>query len=469
MPHGSLSLRPSLCPRALGAALLLLVLSFAVSACGRTIYDCNSGIFAPASALTISDGVVYARGAAGVSTLHASNGSYVWRSTNDASDNILLHPTPPLVAGGVVIDSSAFGALTARHISDGSLAWDSQVVPRPWNQESQLLPIPKVLGGVVYAAASPDSIAAWRIADGMLLWQSPPLTDPADPNYGSSFPQTQVPEPVVTANAVYFVTGRFVVAVSATDGNLLWSSAVLPKPVLPTNNFYTPPVLANGRLFVAATDGSLYALAADTGVLLWRATDPDMASMPAASPASPTDFAPPVVSDGIVYYVPLDGLRALAAGTGHLLWRLPTGAAWRAVPAVGGAIVYVATPNASGSIALLALDARTGAVRWKVAVQPDTAGVTVFVNGDVVFTTGPGLVAAWSASTGASLWQRTIQSPPSGFQQVVFDGGGVYVSMDGKGNGTSACHGITSQDLPTIAALRVSNGALLWRTTVQPA
>jgi outer membrane protein assembly factor BamB len=114
--------------------------------------------------------------------------------------------------------------------------------------------------------------------------------------------------------------------------------------------------------------------------------------------------------------------------------------------------------------ALVALNARTGALRWKGAIQPGKviAGVALIVNGDTIYTISPGFVAAWNTSRGSPLWQRTFQSDPQDFQQALFADGVIYLSRDGVPK--PACGGI--QALPSVSALRASDGALLWKTFV---
>lgn len=428
-------------PHALRVTLLPLVLVLALPACQSTTV-CNAAaalILAPA--LTAADGAVYAATDGTVTALRAGTGALVWHSS--AGGVLAGHPTPPMVTGDAVIASTGPGALVARRVSGGALIWHSQPVPRPQSGYNPPLPVLTTAGDAVYAAASPDSIAAWRIADGTLLWQSPPLALPADPAYTSSYPP--VPEPVVAAGVVYFSAGRAVHAVSAADGSLLWSS-----PALQLWSFYTPPVLADGRVFIVAHDGSLYALRAESGAVLWHAPNPDAASFPAATSVA----APPVVRDGVVYYAAVNGTRALAADTGKLLWHLTfdnpnAGPA----PVIADGVAYIA----AGGI-LRALDARTGAARWQIAMQQATEA-PFLVNGDAVYTMSPSMVAAWSSSNGASIWQRTVQSDPASLQQVVFAGGALYLST----NGMTGCG---NSVLPTVAALRAADGALLWHTSV---
>jgi outer membrane protein assembly factor BamB len=441
-------------PRALGAILLPLVLAIALPACrSTTVCTAATAAMLPAPALTTSGDTLYAATNGALSALQANTGSLVWHVPTGSSG--FERPTPSLVSGDVVLVGAGLGKLAAFRALDGSVAWHAQPVPRSASDIRSPLLVLSPAGDVVYAAASPDSIAAWRAADGALLWQSPALAVPADSNYASG--DELLPEPVLGADAVYFSAGQSVRAVSASDGSLLWSS-----PALHSANLYSPPVLADGRLFVAMPDGSLAALDAGTGAVLWRVTDPGAIPARVAS----TIPAPPIVRDGVVYYTPFNGLRALDAGSGRLLWqRAFDDPSSRPALQIAGGMAYFATGGAitglSGATsALLALDAQTGAAKWRV--DPEAGdGVPFLVTGDTVYTMAASAVAAWRGSDGTSLWQRTVRSGASSLRAVIFADGTLYLSANGL---AAPCGGDLL--LPTVSALRASDGALLWRTSV---
>ncbi len=336
MRHSDFPIRLSSRLRVFGVSILPLVsllLALALSSCGG-IHECFGPTVLPPPALTVANGVVYAQGAENISALRADAGSVAWRSANGAFQ---LFPSAPVVADGLVIASTGFGALVAHHLSDGSLAWHSQAVSHLLPGSNQYLPSLTVADGIVYAAASPDTIAAWRVADGTFLWQSP-STNPTDDS-GSYY--TQMPEPVLAGNVVYFFGRDAVYAVSIADGSLLWSTPVLPAPGLPELYHYVSPVIADGRLFMVVADGSLYVLNAATGAVLWHSPDPDLAANP-GSYQNPNYFAPPVVRGAVVYYASRLRIRAIDAATGHLIWQFPVySCPPTSAPAVAEGVVYV--------------------------------------------------------------------------------------------------------------------------------
>lgn len=139
--------------------------------------------------------------------------------------------------------------------------------------------------------------------------------------------------------------------------------------------------------------------------------------------------ATPLVRDGVMYFTgSLNEVFALNAATGNLLWtyrhRMPKdvttccGPVNRGVAVVGDR-VFMGTQDAR----LVALDARTGAVKWNVAVADFRDGYAItgapLVVADQVITgvSGSafgirGFVAAFDAATGERKWQfNTIPAP----------------------------------------------------------
>jgi len=158
------------------------------------------------------------------------------------------------------------------------------------------------------------------------------------------------------------------------QGKLLWSRHLGP--------IFSSPVAGLGMLYIASTDGYLYALRQDSGAIAWRARLGDLL----------TDATPAL--EGQVLFVSVHGtaLEALDAHTGQVYWTFDTGEKIQAPPLVVGSRLLIAS-----RMTLWALDAASGRVLWKfhrgASGWPTTGSPTVA--GNVVYI---------GLGTGSQLW-----------------------------------------------------------------
>jgi eukaryotic-like serine/threonine-protein kinase len=222
------------------------------------------------------------------------------------------------------------------------------------------------------------------------------------------------------------------------------------------------PAISQGKLFIGAEDGNLYAFDLATRKLAWLYhAGAGLASTPA-------------VADGIAYVLARDGrLHAVDAQTGVRRWEFATqgearfaayglyGSEKRAAPTPDPWDFWLSSPVVahgrvyfgSSDERMYALDAKTGAVQWAfktggmIHAAPAVAGKTL------VFGSWDGAVYALDADSGAQLWryqteteQKTstlfgVQAPP------LVDGDTVYIG---------------SRDA-YFYALDLANGKMKWR------
>ena len=133
--------------------------------------------------------------------------------------------------------------------------------------------------------------------------------------------------------------------------------------------------------------------------------------------------APPLVHDGVMFVQGYtDQVEALDAATGDLLWHwqreLPQGSrpAVKKGIAIFGDTIFAATSD----VHLVALNARTGQLKWDTTIAPQNwqlTGGPLVAKGKVIIGTGgqqPGgnFIVALDAATGAEAWRfRTIPLP----------------------------------------------------------
>ncbi|WP_045742661.1 PQQ-binding-like beta-propeller repeat protein [Actinoplanes rectilineatus] len=338
-----------------------------------------------------------------------------------------------------------------------------------------------------------------------------------------AYPKTGAPaksQPAVVGGVVYFggPDARFY-AVDARTGATRWSFA-LPSGGVTQDG----PAVAKGKVFFGDSSGFVYALDQRTGALKWsRDTETHPAGMHTSSP---------LYHDGKIYIGASSGentggadypcctfrghIDALDAETGAQVWRFwtvpepvqvgtwPSGAA-RWEPSGAGVwsspvidpktnTLYVGTgQNYTGSAgdfdSLLALDARTGAVRWKEQVtdadtwrslcnEPDAEGYCpgledgTNLDYDIgatpnLFTVGgrklvgvgqkSGVYHTFDARTGDVVWRRQLGVPlPSGGISGLQWGG----SYDGKRLYLASYFA----DPGTVFAVNPADGQVLWQT-----
>ncbi len=173
------------------------------------------------------------------------------------------------------------------------------------------------------------------------------------------------------------------------------------------------PVVVDGRLFVGGMDGVVYARNASTGAPLWRyATDGPVRH----SLAVWRDVVTGSSHDGYTY--------ALGAADGGVRWRAATGASATA-PLVdtGRNVVYVGSTDGR----LSALSLASGATVWQVNVnRPILTSPALSLDGALLFIGAESIEAiAIEAATGALRWRRAVSGQSLGDRYPVVAGGAV--------------------------------------------
>ncbi|MEO8259661.1 MAG: acido-empty-quinoprotein group A [Acidobacteriota bacterium] len=143
--------------------------------------------------------------------------------------------------------------------------------------------------------------------------------------------------------------------------------------------------------------------------------------------------ATPILVNGVIYLTSPDNLWAIDARSGRQIWRYshPANDGFKIGhrgAAVRGDLVYLTTPDAH----LVALDARTGRVRWNVEIADSRRGhwstnaplvirnhLIVGVSGD--FDNLPGILKSFDPETGALQW-TFFSTPPPGAPDSISGG-----------------------------------------------
>jgi outer membrane protein assembly factor BamB len=258
----------------------------------------------PNALLTVSGDKVYAlRGnisstgaplSSTLTALNATDGAIRWSFTRayEGFDS-------PEVADGVVYfmarsgdnTGPVTGHLYALNVADGSQRWKVNV------GQQALANTFALSNGVFLAGGSATGITGYRASDGAQIWTN---TDPMFSYF------------TVAGNAAYVKSFNSVaVALEVTTGKELWDTSVL------VTSPATPPVAANGMLYVSGGrgPGQIAAINSGTGAIQWTKQEPGAMGLPSVT--IDTVYAYTMGPSPVVY--------AFNAADGTLHWQHQTG------------------------------------------------------------------------------------------------------------------------------------------------
>jgi eukaryotic-like serine/threonine-protein kinase len=221
--------------------------------------------------------------------------------------------------------------------------------------------------------------------------------------------------PVVSDGTIYFGSNDHnLYAVDAASGAQRWRFGTGGRVA-------SSPAVAGGRVYFGSYDSNFYALDAASGALVWKFTTAGERRfsgrhLHGAQPAAevmPDPFdvflSSPAIAAGVVYFGSGDGnVYALDAASGALRWKFHTGNVVHASPALAGGVLYVGSWDSY----FYALDAASGRQLWrfKTGEDPDInnqVGIqssAVVAAGVVYFGCRDSHLYALDALSGARRW-----------------------------------------------------------------
>jgi outer membrane protein assembly factor BamB len=312
----------------------------------------------------------------------------------------------PVVADGVAYVASLSGYLYAIDQSTGKERWK-------FKSSRPIASTPAVADGMLYFVSSAGALAALDLATGQPKWVTAVEYEKrfeAHNLHGYAPSGQTIPDawdlytssPVVDHGKVFFGSGDGnVYAVDAASGVLQWK--------FPTRDVvHASPAVAGNTVYVGSWDGSFYAIDADTGQQRWvfkAGEDPATHNQVGFQSSA-------AVVDGTVYVGCRDAhVYALDAATGRKKWDFPTSKSWvNGTPAVRDGIVYVGT---SDSARFLALDARTGRLRFSVDAKAYVFSSAALAGELAYFGTHNGRLYAIDARSGRPAWEFRTEASKS--------------------------------------------------------
>jgi outer membrane protein assembly factor BamB len=310
----------------------------------------------------------------------------------------------PAVADGVVFIGSLDTNLYAVDQETGTQKWK-------FKTEGPIASSVAVVDGTVYFSGNDGVFYALAAETGAVKWRF--STERGERRFEArglhgTRPRAQtVPDPfdiftsspAVFGNRVYFGSGDGnVYALDAQTGVLVWKFST-------GEVVRASPAVANNTVYVGSWDSYLYALDAETGTEKWRfKTGEDPVNHNQVGFQSS-----PAIADGVLYVGCRDAhVYALDAATGRKRWDYYTSKAWvMGTPAIGGGTVYVGTGD---SRKFLALDAKTGRLRFSLDAKTGLFSSPALA-GDVAYVGNlNGRLYAVDTQAGKIIWEFQTES-----------------------------------------------------------
>jgi outer membrane protein assembly factor BamB len=293
---------------------------------------------------------------------------------------------PAVVWNGVAYVNNIHGYLTALSMKNGRVLWRKRI--------GTLLASSPGLdpdrGLLVTTTMSPGDVKLVSMKTGRVLWRY--STGRAEPS------------PLIKNGVAYLAAANgSVYALDLDRRRLRW---VFHGGAKITGS----PTVVGNRLYIGDYAGRVFALDLRSGRLLWRGS-------------AGTRVYGTIAASGGRLFVPsvFSGLSALSARTGRLLWRIPAGAYLYSSPAVFRNRVYFGTYAAR----VYCASARSGRILWSRAAPGRVSGAVEIVAGLAYAATLEKRIVAYHWRTGHEAWRFEAG------QYVPVSGNGVRLLLHG--------------------------------------
>lgn len=307
----------------------------------------------------------------------------------------------PAVSDGIVYVAATDGRVHALRAADGEPVW-TWSGPHPFYGDAL------VTTDALYLVDEQSHLVALARADGTLLWrlelhQTDPASSVATPPPNETF-NHRTPTPVIDTRGILYVgsTDRHLYAINAKSGRIVWRHAT-PAPL------YAPVTLRGDDLIAACYDGTLFSINRRNRRERFRVTL-----------GGPLVSTPVLAGDRLIIGCRDYFLYGLDAATGTTRWRNTYWFSWvESTPRLADGVLYI---GGSDFRRISALDPRDGRQLWSIDVlglswgSPLLTTDTVFAGtagqdlaGTVI--THRGGVVALDRKTGAVRWRHATAAP----------------------------------------------------------
>ena len=191
-------------------------------------------------------------------------------------------------------------------------------------------------------------------------------------------------------------------ALPATPG-VVWKAKIAGSS--PMARLAATPVVAGGRIYVTDSEAVVRAFNADTGALVWTT------SLRAEKEGNRSLFGGGAsFADGVIYSTTgLGDVAALDAATGAIKWKKRPGGPLRGAPTIANGHIYVVSSDNQ----LIAMKPEDGSTAWTESGTLETAGVfgvaaPAAAQGTVIAGFSSGELNAYRYENGRIVWQDAL-------------------------------------------------------------
>jgi len=313
----------------------------------KPLWSVDTGYTIASTPAVWKDRLVIGDASGTVHCLALKSGKEEWRFTTGSS----VYATPG-TAGGKAVFGSTDQHVYCLDMKSGRLLWK---VPTG----AAVVGGAAISNGIAYIGGSDRVFRALDLDTGKVRWEFKGL---------EGFVETR---PLIAGDKVIFgAWDTFLYALNAADGTLAWKWSNGSRALL-----YSPaacwPVAAAGRVFIAAPDRYLTAIDAASGTPVWRTNQFAVREMIGISQNRARIYAR-CTTDTVV-------ALSTTASNPEVLWSANCGYGYDidpSMPVEKDGTVFFGTKNGM----VYALDARTGAVRWKYRMGVTVVNTPVAIN-----------------------------------------------------------------------------------------
>lgn len=297
-----------------------------------------------------------------------------WVRQTTAKDNLAFRKTnrmTPVLVGDLIIQGNGIDGLVAYERENGQEKWRLPVA-------NGIEASASLIKDRLFLGASDGNFYSIEASSGKIQWTFPTKAE-------------NLSAPLLEEGVVYFLSGNNVFyALDAATGRQLWLYSRQDTSQFSIRGG-SQAALKNGILYVGFSDGSLVALNAKSGTVVWelqlnrnkRFRDID---------------ATPLIDENQIYIAGYDDkLYCVAADKGEVLWRID-GGGYSGVTLVGDKLFY---PTTNGEV--WALKKSNGDKIWTYKLKEGIATQVKTYKGSLVFGESQGKLKFLDPNTGKEL------------------------------------------------------------------